>query len=176
MEKRQYGTIAGLPNHAREQVNEMLWNGAVYREVSEQMEARGFKFRKQVLTAWFHGTYQEWRKERERREHMKVRQEIIERALADGGGTRLAASKLYEALEDFDVKALKELLDKDPKEFGVSVGALTKLSKGLVDIDKFKAMVAEQKRQIEAELGVVKAGGGISPESFAKIEEALKLL
>jgi hypothetical protein len=90
---------------------------------------------------------------------------------------QLAASQLYEVITDFDIEAVKTLLKAAPENYAKIVNALSKLSESALDVEKFKANIAEQKRKIELELGRANtAGGGLTPETLGKIKEALNLM
>jgi hypothetical protein len=68
------------------------------------------------------------------------------------------------------------LLAEKPENYAAIVNSLAKLSKGALEVDKYKAQVAEQKAKIEAALKEGKSRGGFSNETIEKIERELKLL
>jgi hypothetical protein len=184
MSNRRTGKVARLPKEMRDVVNLMLRDGASYGKIVEKLIGMGQRgFNEQNLTAWYQGGYKDWEAEQQRLDEMKANREFAldivkqnEGSKIHEAGMQIAATQLYELLSGFDISGLKALLKESPENYAVVVNALTKLSKGALDIEKFKENVAEQKRKIETELGKVKTDGGLTPETITKIEEALNLL
>jgi hypothetical protein len=83
----------------------------------------------------------------------------------------LAASQLAQVIRDFDVQSLKDALSDHPEDYARVVNALTKLSRDNLEYEKYRFLVAQQKRKIEAQLTKAQTGG-LSPQL---VEEALNL-
>ena len=75
-----------------------------------------------------------------------------------------------------DMRVDEAMLAEAPENYAQVVNALTKLSKGNLDVQKFKDFVAERKREIEKAVTEGKAQGGFSTETIERIERELKLL
>jgi hypothetical protein len=189
------GKIARLPKELRDVVNLMLRDGAAARVVIQKLEeakAHGAKSadgqpieipNEVNVTAWVQGGYQDWLAQQERLSDMQAKRDFALEIVKQNEGSKLheatlhlAASQLYDALEDFDVKHLKELLADKPENFAQVVNSLAKLSKGALDVQKYKDLVREQKAKIEAAVAEGKSQGGFSTETIEKIERELRLL
>jgi hypothetical protein len=180
---RPIGKVACLSKKLRDMVNHMLQDGVRYNQIIERLKSAGHTgLTPDNISRWYLGSYKTWEAEQARLEDMKAKREFAFKIVRENAGSRiheagllLAASQLYDLVAEFDLDSLKELLKTNPENYTKVVDTLTKLSKGALDLEKFKANVAEQKRKIEAELGASKAEG-LTPEAITKIEEALNLL
>lgn len=191
----RHGKIARLKHEHRSRVNEMLRDGAsAARVISfvEKLVAAGERDadgraieipNDQNITNWRDGGYQDWLKEQERLADMKHKREFALEIVRQNEGSKLqeatlhlAASQLYDALTDFDIAGLKELLADKPEHFTQVVNSLAKLSKGALDVEKFKDNVRQRKEAIEGALNAAKKAGGLSRETISTIEQELKLL
>ncbi len=184
MSQARTGKIARAPFETRTRVNEMIRDGATAARIIKFLESKDiFGVNEQNITNWRAGGYQDWLKEQSRLDDMKAKREFALEIVRQNEGSKLheatlhlAASQLYEALTDFDISRLKDLLDEEPENYAAIVNSLAKLSKGALDMQKYKDLVQEQKRKIEAALNEGKTKGGITPETLSKIEQELKLL
>ncbi len=182
MPNRRTGPIARLPKALRDVVNLMLLDGASYKEIREKLADHAHKVTESNISNWKLGGHVDWLNEQARLDDMQAKREFaIEIAKHNDGskvqeaGLALAASTIYELLTEIDIDLLKVDLAEHPERFPQVVNALTKLSKSSLEYDKYRDVVAEQKRKIEGEVGKLKASG-LTPENIAKIEEALNLL
>jgi hypothetical protein len=185
MEHRRNGKVARLPKDIRDELNAMLRDGAAYSKIIAWLNGKGFSgFVEQNITNWFQGGFKEWEAEQERLLDMQAKREFAFDIVRGNQGSQvheaamsLAASQLYEAFADFNIADLKALLQLDPSNYTKLVDSLARLSKGQLDIDKYKEQVAIRKQAIQAELNKVKAGGNaITAETIENIETQLKLL
>ncbi len=184
MSRTRTGKIARAPKEVRDQVNRMLNDGATGAAVIDYLTSQGITDVNDVnLTAWRQGGYQDWLKQGERLADMAAKREFAMEIVKSNQGSQLheatlhlAASQLYEALEDFDVSAVKELLAEKPENYAAIVNSLAKLSKGALDVEKYKAQVREQKEKIEAALNMAKSKGGLTQDTLKQIEEAAAML
>jgi hypothetical protein len=173
-----------LPFELRTKVNVMLRDGAKYSAIMKFLESQDvFGLNEQNVTNWHQGGYQDWLKEQERLADMAAKREFALQIVRENEGSKLheatlhlAASQLYEALTDFDLGHLKDLLKEKPENYAAIVNSLAKLSKGALDQQKYRDLVADQKRKIESALETMKSKGGITKESLAQIEQAAAML
>lgn len=189
------GKIARLPKSLRDQVNLALRDGATASRVIELLTAAkaggatngdGSEIdlpNDQNITNWREGGYAEWCKEQERLDDMRIKREFAMDVVKqnEGGkiheaGLNLAASQIFEVLQDFDIAALKERLAEDPENFIGVVRALSGITKEAREFEKYREFVAERKREIEAAIADGTSKGGITPETLAKIRNELNLL
>lgn len=178
------GKIARAPYEIRKAVNEMLRDGHTARSVIALLDGAGIKgVSEQNVTNWREGGYQDFLKEQSRLEEMQFKREFAMEIVRQNQGSQLqeatlhlAASQLYEALTDYDIGNLKNLLAEKPENYAAVVNSLAKLSKGALEVDKYKAQVREQKAKIEAALGNARSKGGLTPDTLKTIEEAAAML
>ena len=189
------GKIARLKKAHRDQVNTMLLDGASAESVirfigklvaAGETDADGEAIQlpnDQNITNWREGGYADWLKERQRLDDMRSKREFALEIvkLNEGGkiheaGLNLAASQIFELLQDFDVQTLKNQLADDPENYSKLVSALARISKEALGFEKYREQVAEARRQIEAALDADKGKGGITPETLEKIRNELNLL
>lgn len=190
------GKVARLPKAERDIVNLMLLDGATAERVIARLVADGFGaewlakegfedggWNEQNISNWREGGYAEWLKQNERLEQMKLQRESALELVRDNEGSKvteaalhLAAAQAYDVLATFDLSGFKDLLKKEPALYGKVTMSLAKLSHGVLDMEKFRAHVLEQKRKIETALAAGKSKGGITDETIELIERELKLL
>jgi hypothetical protein len=182
--RRRNGKIACLSKELRDQVSQRLRDGHRHGQVAEWLAENGHPgINRLAVASWYHGGHQDWLLEQERLEEMRAQRDFaFELARQHAGGSvqeaglRLAASQLFEVFCDFDVRTLKNMVAEKPERYAVLLNVFERLSKGSLDIEKYKANVAEQKKKIEAELGQAKSDGAFTEETIRKMEEALNLL
>jgi Protein of unknown function (DUF3486) len=182
--RRRNGKVARLPKEIRDQVSQRLRDGLRHGRVAEWLADNGYPdINRSAVASWFYGGHQDWLREQERLEEMRAQRDFaFELASQNAGGSvqeaglRLAASQLFEVFCDFDVRTLKNMVAEKPERYAVLLNVFERLSKGSLDIEKYKANVAEQKKKIEAELGQAKSDGAFTEETIRKMEEALNLL
>lgn len=180
MSNRRTGKIARLQYELRNGVNQMLRDGKPYASIIAFLDKSGVRgVNEQNLTNWREGGHQDWLKEQERLEDMRIKREFAFEVVKQNEGSKiheatmqLAASQLYEVLNDFDVAALKDLVGEKPENYAKVVNSIAKLSKEALGYERFKA---EVKRHL-AEVKDAAAKGGLTPETIERIERELKLL
>lgn len=179
------GKIARAPYEIRKAVNEMLRNGHTAKAVIALLDGAGIKgVSEQNVTNWREGGYQDFLNEQTRLEEMKFKREFAMEIVRQNQGSQLqeatlhlAASQLYEALTDYDIGNLKNLLAEKPENYAAVVNSLAKLSKGALEVEKYKNHVEEQKAKVAALISEGKKDrAGFSTETIEKIERELKLL
>ena len=191
------GKIARLPMALRQKVNLMLQDNVpgtkiaawLSREHAAELKAAGIEEITCLNISWWRRKgHQKWVQQQQRLEDMRARQEFAMELARRGDNSLqeatlvMAASQIYEAVEDFDVQILKTKLKEKPELYGLLIEAISKIGRaGLgerklqLELTKYQDRVAEQKRKIEEQLGKAKQGG-LTPEVIAQMEEALNLL
>lgn len=189
------GKIARLPKVLRDAVNLALQDGATAARVIDiitvakahgAVNGDGSEVEipnDQNVTNWREGGYQDWMKENQRLDDMRAKREFALRIVSEneGGkiheaGLNLAASQIFELLQDFDVTAMKEKMADDPENFSKVVSALARISKEALGFEKYRELVAEQKRKINDALNAARGKGGLTPETLQQIEQAAAML
>ncbi len=191
------GFFARLPAALRQQVNLKLRDNVPGPKIAEWLEAEHAAALDEVgfgdnivrnLGNWRTGGYVDWEKRQERLEEMRSQQEFaVELAREHDhsfqqGSLIMVASQINQTLQDYNIRELKEKLADKPEFYATLVNALVKVDRAThaekklqFELTKYQDKVAEQKRKIEQELAQSK-DGLLTPEAFAKIEEALNLL
>ncbi len=182
MSDRRTGKIARLPFEIRTEVNQWIRDGVPYAQIIAFLAARGHMgINEQNLTNWKDGGHQDWLKKQERLADMAAKREFAMQIVKENDGSRLheanlhlAASQLYDVLTDFDTERLKDMLDENPSQYRHIANALAKLSKGNIEVQKYKdACDRALKLLADAKKG---DAGGLSSETIERIERELKLL
>jgi hypothetical protein len=185
MNNARKGKIARAPFEVRTRVNELLRDGGTALDVINYLKSQQISGVKAMnVTNWRQGGYQDWLAERSRFDHMEADRDFALELVRAGEGNKLgeaaqvlAASQLFNTLREFDIGSLKELLADKPENYAPIVNALSKISQSQLAAQKYRDLVAEQKRKIEAALSEgKKSRGGFSTETIEKIERELKLL
>jgi hypothetical protein len=145
-------------------------------------------FNLQNISTWRLSGFKKWEAQQERLEEMSAQREIAIQIAQRGDGSLQAAnlvmvaSQVNEALQEFDLEELKKKLKEKPEFYAILVEAVSKLSRAGIgerklqlEFTKYQDKVAEQKRKLEEQLGKAKEWG-LTPETIAKMEEALNLL
>lgn len=163
-------------------INAMIRDGRTYADIIREV-GDDADLNEQNLTNWKEGGHIDWLKDQERLADMRAKREFALQVVQENEGSKLheasmqlAGAQIYEALLDFDLSALKVRMVEKPEEFSNLVSALAKLSKGTLEVEKYKEQVRVRKEAIEKELGKAKNSGELTKETIERIEEQLKLL
>lgn len=184
MPNQRTGKIARAPFEVRTKVNELMRDGATAAEIITHLAGQGITdVSDSNVSNWRQGGHQDWLKEQERLADMQAKREFALEVVKQNEGSKLheatlhlAATQIYETITEFDLGNLKNLLAEKPENYAALVNSLAKLSKGALDIEKFKENVRAQKAKIEDALNIAKQGGGLTPDTLKQIEEAAALL
>jgi hypothetical protein len=183
MKAKRTGTIARLPYEAREEVSQMLHNGAMYREIIAAMGAKGIRLQKNVLTTWLRGGHQDWLAVEERLTNIeRLREFALKVVKADEGtlmqqaGMKMAVAQIYELLINYDAQVLKERLKEgDTGDYAKLVNLLARLSDGGLKQEKHRDEAEERKERRQAERENAQRGG-LTKEHLESIEKDMNLL
>ncbi len=157
MPQARTGKIARASYEVRKHVNEMLRDGKTAKAVINFLNGAGISGVTDMnVSNWRDGGFQDFLKEQTRLEEMQFKREFAMEIVRQNQGSQLqeatlhlAASQLYEALTDFDIGRLKELLDEKPENYAAIVNSLAKLSKGALEVQKYKDAVSQAQKEIQ---------------------------
>lgn len=182
VKRRRTGKIARLPKLLRDEVNHLILDGVTYPAIIERLARDGIVVKQDNLIAWKSGGHEDWLEEQRRLEDMRAIREFCLQVLnqhpdstIQQAGQVIAASQLYQLLNDFQPSTLKAKLKTDPAHYARILNALVRLGDGGLKLDRYKAEVARQKDKIQQQLDAAKPGG-LTDEAIAEIEKALNLL
>lgn len=192
------GKIARYPKAERDRICALLRDGARYQDiiatcrkmVEDGLTRAGSNEPVEIptevnLTNFKNGRlYKQWLRQQERLDGDRIRRELAMEIVKNNEGSTvseaalsIAASHIYDVLDDFDVSVLKDRLALKPEELPKLIAALGKVAGGgTLDFDKFKEQV---RRAQEAILKVTKQAGergGLTDDDLAEIERAAKLM
>ena len=127
---RRNGKMARLPRATRDMINRMLDDGLPYHVILDELgdAAQGINF--QNLTNWKKGGYQDWVKNQERAERLRLEMETaidllkenpdIDSKLVLKACSMLGAIQLFTALKEHGADAIRNMLrDKPEKYIGI---------------------------------------------------------
>jgi hypothetical protein len=185
------GKIARLPFQIREELNTKLRDGVTAPTLIKWLAQLGKKgISEQNITNWRQGGFQDWLKQEERNEAIRIQSEAslsLVKALQGQGSSLeeansvLMASKIGEVLQDYDTVTLKELLKEKPDKiislaFAINGQAGERSKREGLELkvrqyeDKLKKI-----REAVASDSSKKKGGGLTKETLATIEKELSL-
>jgi hypothetical protein len=150
---RRTGKIARLPRPLRDKISQMIDDGLPYEDIAQKVKAEsGIKLDYHRLSVWMRGGYKDWLEDQRRVKEMDKNREfalnVVKRskgkAVAEAG-LDVAASQLYELLNEFDFAGLKKELTEKPEAYPVIVGILTKVSEGGLKFERHRATEARDK-------------------------------
>src|SRR4051812_24841372 len=111
------GKIARLPKAVRDTINQMICDGFTYLEIIHALGDVGKGMLENNLATWKAGGYQDWLKEQQRLDEMRVQQEFAIDLVRANDGTethqaalQVAALRVLDVLSQFDSKNLKAAL------------------------------------------------------------------
>src|SRR5438093_3219155 len=126
----RHGKIARLPNAVRNLLNQKLRDNVAASKIAAWLQAEhgpavkeaglGRSIRRNI-SAWRQGGYADWERQQERLEEMRAQQEFAFQLACKTDGSlqaanlAIAASQIYEALQDFDVGELTVRLKEKPE-------------------------------------------------------------
>lgn len=192
--RRRRGRIACLPESARNQVNTALDNGQTYSKIVQDLHADGYRdITERNLGKWVQGGYRDYLREKQRNNILREQSNkvlTVAASLDDNArlgfekvSANLVATRVLECLQNFDPQHLDNLLVTKPQMFfrlANTVNAqsldLTRLRKVELDFQKYKDLVAEQKRKMEAAMKPAKKAEGLTKEQINEIAEAMRML
>src|SRR4051812_972067 len=179
LRRRRRSKIANLPKEQRDEINRMLNDGFMYKDIMARVLEFGLVLNTENLTRWCRAGFRDWIEEQERLAEMSAKRELaLDVVKMNGGesvqeaGLQLASMQIYELLMALNPKNLKNHVEGDPVNYARVLAALTRLGDGGLKYERYRAEVAERKANIERELTSASApASGIPPQTRARIEE-----
>src|SRR4051794_6837872 len=120
---RPHGKISRLPATIRNQLNEMLYDGASYPKIVAWLEQQGYPgFNDMNVARWRERGYQMWLNAQERHDHREFLHELAEQAKSDDttfqdAGIQLAQLQFFEALNRLEGEDLAIMVKENRKDF-----------------------------------------------------------
>ena len=143
---RRNGKIARLPLPAREALNLMLRDGATYGAIIRKLAEQGHALNHDNLSRWHAGGYQDWLNEQSCLEEMRFKMDFASQVIGQRNADRLteaslriAASRMYNLLLNFDPAVLKPALATSPGLYPRLLNSLCKLTDGALKHQRCRA-------------------------------------
>jgi hypothetical protein len=133
--RRRTGKIARLPRELRDLINLMLRDGATYSQVIKKLAQRGHDLNVDNLSRWHAHGYQDWLQDQAWLEEMRLRldfaTDVVQQsngATLDAASLRIAVTRMYSLLTNFDPGVLKSQLATQPGAYSRILNVLCKLT------------------------------------------------
>src|SRR5215475_5169452 len=105
--RRSTSKISSLPRDLREQINNLLYDGAAYKDIIKQLAPAGVRLNSCNLSRWLKRGHPQWLKQQARLEHMRKVRDLAVAIVKDHDGKpveeaalQVAASQIYEFLNE----------------------------------------------------------------------------
>jgi len=180
---RRNGKVAKKPKAVRDQINHWLTDGLTYSSIIEKLGDDGKDLNEENLSNWKEGGYNDWLKEQQRIEIIRIKQEFAVDLLKDGDGTKIqeaalqvSAANLIQLMVDLDPTTLREQVEGNPDKYTRLLNAIARLSEGEIKCERHRSQETERQVRVAKDKAAAQKQGGISDEAFEKAEEKLNLM
>ncbi len=175
MANHRTGKIARAPADVRKVVNQMLHDGSPYSAIVKFLATKDIEVTEMNVTNWKQGGYEDWLQERAKLEGLQAKREFALEVARQNEGSKvheaalhIAASQIFDLLEDLDMEQIKALVKTDPENYSRIVGALSRISKEALSFQKYRDMVIQAREVIAPETKLT------PDEQRARLREILK--
>ena len=155
------GKIARLPKSARDQINQMLRDGASYQRILATLHANpelsSLQISEHSLSRWKQGGYQDWLARQEWREDAREIQTESLELLDDSRNSRfhevslqVAAMRIFELLQRLEASCLSPNLQDLPPAFLRLLAVLPRISREALRYQKYRDACLQARQQIQA--------------------------
>jgi hypothetical protein len=155
---RRKGKIARLPKTTRDEINQMILDGASYPDILRHFGERAPGLTDANLSNWKSGGYQDWLRHRLRIEYLQTKHELAIDILHECTGAtiydasrQIVAAQLCELMLDFDPVLLLEHLSQHPQLYPRLINGLARLSEGELACSRSRAQEALFKARLARE-------------------------
>jgi hypothetical protein len=154
------GKVARLPKSARDQINQMLRDGASYTQILTRInstpEFSNLLLSKHNLSRWKRGGYQDWLARQEWREDVRDRQSESLELLDDSRNSKfhevslqVAAMRIFELLQRLETSTLSPNLQDLPPAFLRLLAVLPRISREALRYQKYRDACVQARQQIQ---------------------------
>jgi hypothetical protein len=149
---RSYAKVSRLPAKTRNQVNEMLYDGAAYTKIIAWLEEQGHPgFNEMNISRWREGGYQAWLNAQERHDHREFLRELAEQTKSDDAtfqdaSIHLAQLQFFEALNRLEGADLAIMVKENRKEFIQLLKTFTHFNRYCLQRQKFRHDLNQQEQ------------------------------
>jgi len=149
---RSHGKVSCLPAAVRNQLNEMLYDGASYPKIDGWLEDQGHSgFNEMNICRWRERGYQAWLNTQERNDHREFLRDLAEQSKSDDtsfqdASIQLAQLQFFEALNRLEGADLAIMVKENRKEFIHLLRTFTHFNRYCLQRDKFRRDLQQQEK------------------------------
>jgi hypothetical protein len=140
---RRHCKIARLPAESRELLNGMLRDGASYSAIIKTFQQRGHRLDLATLSRWHAGGFKDWLREQAWLDEMRARLDFASvivkepnAELLDQASLRIAVTRMYTLLTQFDPATLLPKLAENPGAYVRILNALCHLTETALKLQR----------------------------------------
>ena len=142
---RRHSKIARLPAERRERLNQMLHDGLPYSTIIKTFADLGHQLNQANLSRWHSGGFKDWLRDQAYLDEMRSRLDFASSLLKqpnadliDQASLRIAITRMYTLLLDFDPSTLRHKLAENPGAYVRVLNALCHLTKASMKLHQNK--------------------------------------
>ncbi len=142
-QNRRTGKVARLPTDLRRLVNLMLADGVPYPAIIRKLAEHGHQLTPNNLSRWHAGGFKDWAQEQAWLEQLRARldfaAEVLQQnngPLLDAASLRIALTRMYTLLIDFDPASLSAKITEQPGAYARILNVLCKLVDGSLKLER----------------------------------------
>ena len=180
--RQRRGKVARLPRVLRNRISNLMLDGKSYAEIIQSLGPEGEGLNEMNLSNWKAGGYQDWLRDQQRIDALKMRQEFAFEVVCGKEGSQVhqatlqvAATNLIHLLVDLDPVSLREILEEEPDKYTRLLNAIARLSDGELRCQRHRVQEEQHQAELEKEK-TPKTRRGISDEALKQAEDKLQLL
>jgi len=148
---RRNGKIARLPFKLRELINLMLRDGLPYSAIIQKLAEHGHALNHDNLSRWFAGGHRDWLQEQAYLDEIRLKLNFASDILRQDNSNvfneatlRIAVTRMYNLLMDFDPAVLKQSLSTAPGIYARLLNSLTNLTDAALKLERNRAEYTRQ--------------------------------
>jgi hypothetical protein len=174
------GKIARLPKAVRDRLNEMLLDGVTYAEAIQALGEDGKDLTEDNISNWRKGGYQDWLEEQKDRDDLHLQEEYTLQLVKENDNTtlneaaiKMATGHIRKTLRKFGEATLQTSLEENSGNYIRLLNVLARLTTSAIACRRDR--LKDDERNASTTPGQTDASNAITPETLAKIEEALRI-
>jgi hypothetical protein len=170
------GKIAKLPRELRDQLNQMLAEGATGVVIIEKFAERGISLNHQNISNWKHGGFLDWVLDQECLAEVNLQRENAADLLDSGDETKFQQAVIQLALTQIFQALKKGKLNEDPSNYTRLLNSLARLAREALVMKKYRDFcVRENLQELKQRDPNRKLSDNDHQMFYGKVEELFRL-